>query len=223
MVGCLMRRLIVEVPVDDVIKRGSQSPMRMIDSAEVVQVFKQRRGEFEGIVKVSFNARHPPKLEDLFPGVEAEAQLLNRDEATGERTYFVKLRVAKPRRQVFSLGEVSGGYVATPFEIRNGMLRINFVGSASEVKKFMKVIDKMWPHYKVASLMDASFALDSPLGALTEKQRRVLMTAFNLGYYDMPRKVDSEELARRLNIRASALVAHRRKAERRILAKIING
>jgi hypothetical protein len=218
-----MRRLVVELPVEDVIGKGSHSPMAMIDSAEVVQIFKQRRGEFEGIVKVSFKTHPPPKLKDLFPGVEAEATLLNENDATGERAYFVKVRVANPKRQVFSLGEVSGGYVATPFEIRGGMIRLNFIGSALEVKRFMKVIDKKWPHYKVASLTDASFSLDSPLGALTEKQRRVLVTAFNLGYYDMPRKVDGEELARRLNLGASALVAHRRKAERRILAKIING
>ena len=218
-----MRRLIVELPIEDVIGKGSHSPLTMIDSAEVVQIFKQRKGEFEGILKVSFKTDNPPKLKDLFPGVGVEAQLLNDNDTTGELTYFVKVRIANPGRQVFSLGEVSGGYVATPFEISGGMIRLNFIGSGPEVKRFMKVIDKKWPHYKVASLTNASFSLNSPLGVLTEKQRRVLVTAFNLGYYDMPRKVDSEEIARRLNIRASALVAHRRKAERRIIAKIIKG
>lgn len=217
-----MRRLVIEVPREDILGKGSESRISTVESGQIVQIFKQRRGEFEGIVKVKFKG-DPLGLEEVFPGVEVEAQLLNEDGASGERTYFVKLRVANPKRRLFTLGEVSGGYVVTPFEMRDGRLRLNFIGSAVEVKRFLKLIDKMWPHCKVVSLMDARFSLDSPLGTLTEKQRRVLLTAFNLGYYDMPRKVDTEELAERLKIRGSALVAHRRKAERRILAKIING
>jgi predicted DNA binding protein len=49
----------------------------------------------------------------------------------------------------------------------------------------------------------------------------VIMSAFNLGYYDVPRRVSSEELAKRLNMREPTLVLHRRKAERRLLASLI--
>ena len=61
-----------------------------------------------------------------------------------------------------------------------------------------------------------------PLVHLTDKQRRVIVSVFNLGYYDIPRRIGSRELARRLNIRSPTLVMHRRKAERQILSAIIN-
>ena len=217
-----MRRLIVEIPVEDFTGKDPNSPFRGIERAEIVHLFKQSRGEFEAIVKLAFKEPRA-KIEDLFPGIEGEAQLLNEDTKSGVRTYFVKLRVQHPTRRVFTLGEVSGGYVSLPFEIREGKVRMGFIGSSLEVKRFTKMIDKMWSHNRVVSLMDASFTPDSPLGSLTEKQRRVLLTAFNLGYYDVPRRIDSRELARRLNIRGSALIAHRRKAEHRVLAKLING
>jgi predicted DNA binding protein len=59
------------------------------------------------------------------------------------------------------------------------------------------------------------------LNALTEKQRRVLTTAYRLGYYNLPREIDSERLAKRLNLKRSTLVVHRRKAELRILANLL--
>ena len=70
-------------------------------------------------------------------------------------------------------------------------------------------------------LTEAKFSLDSPLSVLTEKQKNVLITAYKLGYYDVPRKISSEQLSKKLNLHSSAFVAHRRKAEKRLLAQII--
>jgi len=216
-----MRRLVIEIPIEEMID-DPDSPLRSIETSEIVQMFKQSRGEFEGIVRVAF--RDPKiKIEDAFPGVDGEYQLLNADIKSGLSTYFVRFKARKPTRRVFTLGEVSGGYVSLPFEVRDGKVRMNFIGSPLEVKRFTKLVDESWPGNKVVSLTDARFAPESPLGCLTEKQRRVLLTAFNLGYYDLPRRIGSRELAERLNIRGSALIAHRRKAEHRVLAKIING
>ena len=217
-----MRRLVIELPVEEITGGNLNSPLRTIESAEIVQMLKQSRGIFEAIVRVTL--KDPgAKIEDSFPGVEGEYQLLSEDGKSGIRTYFVRVTARHPARRVFTLGEVSGGYVSLPFEIRDGKVRMNFVGSSQEVKKFTKLIGKSWPSYRIISLTDARFSLDSPMTCLTEKQRRVLLAAFNLGYYDSPRRISSRELAARLNIHGSALIAHRRKAERRILAKIING
>jgi predicted DNA binding protein len=57
---------------------------------------------------------------------------------------------------------------------------------------------------------------------LTEKQRTVLSSAFDNGYYDMPRRIDSKELAEKLDLRSSTFIEHRRKAERRLLASVLS-
>jgi predicted DNA binding protein len=49
----------------------------------------------------------------------------------------------------------------------------------------------------------------------------VLTSAFEQGYYETPRRISSQELAKRLNLKSSTLVEHRRKAEQRLLARII--
>jgi predicted DNA binding protein len=50
-------------------------------------------------------------------------------------------------------------------------------------------------------------------GPLTEKQRRVLTTAYRLGSCDLLRRISSEPLPEELNLHKLALAAHRRKAD----------
>jgi predicted DNA binding protein len=63
--------------------------------------------------------------------------------------------------------------------------------------------------YKVVQLTDASLSPSSPLSRLAEKQRRVLNTCYNLGYYDVPRKISSQQLAAKLKISSSDFIKHR--------------
>jgi predicted DNA binding protein len=77
--------------------------------------------------------------------------------------------------------------------------------------------------FKVLSLTNARSASESTLNVLTEKQCTVLTNAYKLGYYDLPRRIDSEQLARRLNLSRATLVVHCRKAEKRVLAEIMEG
>jgi hypothetical protein len=71
------------------------------------------------------------------------------------------------------------------------------------------------------SVTDARFSSSSLLSKLTKMQQKVILSAFELGYYDLLRKVDSRELAKRLNIAEPTLVVHRRKAERTLLSEIL--
>ncbi len=76
--------------------------------------------------------------------------------------------------------------------------------------------------YKILSQTDAKFAAESPLSKLTDKQRTILLSAYNLGYYDIPRRFDSEHLAQKLNLGKSTVAEHLRKAEQRLIAEAIS-
>jgi predicted DNA binding protein len=51
----------------------------------------------------------------------------------------------------------------------------------------------------------------------------MLLTAFALGYYDVPRRISSDDLSRHLDVDKSTIVEHLRKAERKIIASIVAG
>ena len=61
------------------------------------------------------------------------------------------------------------------------------------------------------------------LAVLTDKQREVMVAAFQNGYYDFPKKISSKRLCRKVGISKPTLLQHMRKAECRIFREIIMG
>jgi predicted DNA binding protein len=86
----------------------------------------------------------------------------------------------------------------------------------------MEKIDALGIHYRVVLLADANFSPTSPLSQLTEKQQEVLLAAYKWGYYDIPRKITSQELAKKLGLVNSTVVEHLRKAEQRLIKQTLD-
>jgi predicted DNA binding protein len=213
-----MRRLVLESTTEELGRlMGAESSLRKIELFEVVSFLREEPDEVAMICRVKFKGG-ATKLEDVLLDDSTVAQHLE-EEKGGAHIYFLRRKYGSegPTPKMF----VTGGYLTLPFEIRDGRIRATFLGNVNEVKRFRKIVDETGMRYKVISLGDARFSLTSPLANLTEKQRKVLIAAFNLGYYDLPKRISSNELGRRLGMRSSTLVVHRIKAERRILAQVL--
>ena len=131
-------------------------------------------------------------------------------------TYFI--RVLRPGRDLTA----EEGYVSLTYEMRGGKVKITFLGSMKQVRDFIKRFEDAGIRYRVVSLTDAKFPPHSPLSRLTEKQRKVLITAYKLGYYDVPKKIRLVQLAERLDLAYSTVDVQLRRAERRLLNHIMN-
>lgn len=225
-----MRRLVIEIPLEDTIKlerEESLSLLRKIRSVEVLHFLRHDPKEFAVITKVELTDQQT-RIKDVMNGVlrahgdnkSTEIQLLERDKNGITYMFFLKGKVHQSPFY-FDL-KSQGGYFTTPFELKDGNLRLTFLGNSKETKELLKSLNRSRIRHRVIMLTDAKFSPHSPLSVLTEKQRRVLITAYCLGYYDRPRKISSEELARKLNLVSSTFVAHRQKAERRLLSAILD-
>lgn len=214
-----MRRLILEVSEKELSKVGIEiPPFQKIKSLELLHLLRQDQEEFAAIWRVEFKDASS-KIEDLLAdGFLVEVQLLEKEK---NGTYTVFMRGGPILSSVLSSVGVSAGYLFPPLGIRDGKLKISFLGSSRQVGDFLEKINAKGIRFKVVLLSDASFSPDSPLNRLTEKQREVLITAYKLGYYDIPRRINSDQLAEKLGIVNSTLVEHLRKAERRLLAQVL--
>lgn len=192
---------------------------RAIDTFEIVHILKQDQNEMAMIARIRMKDKKTT-IEDLFGDEITEYQLLERDRY-GIETYFFKSRQQRNQDDLDSILGF-GGYLTEPFIVRDGKATITFLGSSIQLRKIMNVFQSYNLPYKILALTDAKFSYDSPLSNLTEKQRKVIISAFNSGYYEIPRRISSEELADQLDIRAPTLVMHRRRAEQKVLEKIIN-
>jgi predicted DNA binding protein len=213
-----MRWLVMEADVSEFVRLSGDESIEKIRSLEVLNIIKQDLKEFVIICSVEFRDTKT-KLDDVFNEPESELQVLDHDKEGKYTVLFTSKAQADPRALEFW---AAGGYLLTPLEIKNGKVKMTFMGSAKQVRVLPAMLKSAGVHYKVIQLTDANFSPMSPLSRLTEKQRKVLTTAYNLGYYDLPRRISSEQLAGKLKIGSSDLIKHQRKAERRLITAVLS-
>lgn len=92
-------------------------------------------------------------------------------------------------------------------------MKAQLIGKETEIKKFLQYTNRWSNTYKILGLTSVDTKPESPLSKLTLKQRQALLTAYALGYYDVPRRISSEQLSDHLNADKSTVVEHLRKAE----------
>ncbi len=197
--------------------------LQKIKSFEILHVLRSDQDEFAVILKVeikdaSFN------IEDLFGnkemahGAKVELHILEK-ETEGTCIYFMRGKPPQPSPETGS--KKLSIYPFMPLSIRDGKVRLTLLGDNNQVKEALEFFEKAG-NFKVISLMDAKFLPSSPVSRLTEKQREAIILAFKLGYFDTPRKISSEQLAMKLGLANSTLAVHLRRAERRLLAEMLN-
>ena len=103
-------------------------------------------------------------------------------------------------------------------------MKVELVGKEDEISKFLQYTDKLSNNtFKILGLTSIDTKGESLLSKLTSRQRQILLTGYALGYYDVPRRISSDDLSRHLNIDKSTVVEHLRKAERKLIGSIIAG
>ena len=103
-------------------------------------------------------------------------------------------------------------------------MKVELIGKENEIKKLLHYTNKWGDNsFKILGLTSIDTKGESLLSKLTPRQRQMLLTAYALGYYDVPRKISSDDLSRHLNVDKSTIVEHLRKAERKLMGGIIAG
>jgi DNA-binding CsgD family transcriptional regulator len=103
-------------------------------------------------------------------------------------------------------------------------MKVELVGKENEISKFLQYTDKLSNNsFKILGLTSIDTKGESLLSKLTSRQRQILLTGYALGYYDVPRRISSDDLSRHLDVDKSTIVEHLRKAERKLIGSIIAG
>ena len=136
-------------------------------------------------------------------------------------TCLVRIEYKGNRLKILKLFDVDVIF-ELPFILSEEKIVFAFVGDNENIKKLLDNIG-MWGVVKNVSFQSVTFSEYNILSCLTEKQKEVITTAKKSGYYEVPRKISTEELAKKLNISTSTTTEHLRKAENRIISCILSG
>lgn len=140
-------------------------------------------------------------------------------ERIDERSCYVYVRdeTTDPLQEVFRPITSGGLIIVPPIEYdRDGTVLISMFGPDDEVQNAIDAIAVPVDVTieSVGGLAGTTAAIET---RLTDRQREVLKTAVELGYYDVPRTVSQEDVAAELNRAPSTVAEHLRKSESRVL------
>jgi hypothetical protein len=214
-----MRRLILEVTEKELLKIGLElPPFRPVKSLELLYFLRQDQKEFAAISQVEFKDPTTTVDQLLEGGYLSEAQVLERQK---NGAYIIFLRSGPSLSSALEMIGIESGYLFPPLGIGDGKIKFSYLGSEQQIKAFLEGIDSVGVKYKILLLSDLNFSPISPLNHLTEKQRDVLIMAYRMGYYEVPRTTSSKEIAKKLGLVDATVVEHLRKAEQRLIRQII--
>ncbi len=213
-----MRRLVIELPIRQFGIDDLNRTLDRIKSYTVLHRLKQDQSGYTAISRIEL--KNPSRNLERLAGRTGITEI--RSIYRESNSVHVALVTFKPMGWMAKAYRFPDVYPMGPLEIRDEKVKVGFVGQSAQISRLLEEMERTKLRYKILSLTDAKFAAESSLSKLTDKQRSILMSAYNLGYYDIPRRFDSEQLAKKLNLSKSTVAEHLRKAEHRLIAEAIS-
>ena len=94
-----------------------------------------------------------------------------------------------------------------------------FAEKPTDIKKLLDELEQIG-ETKIFSIKNSAVSKQS--FGLTPKQRHALVSAISMGYYEWPKKANLEELAAKLGVKRRTLQENLRKAESKLLPKLLD-
>ena len=137
------------------------------------------------------------------------------------RTYTALLRQENPGILEELLEELGAGVTpTTPTVIGRERATLSFLADAPAEKRVVQLLGSLGIRFELKSR--GSFRTGTAMGAdLTARQREVLSLAWNLGYFDIPARVDLRKVAELTGLSRNTVSQHLRRALRHILQESV--
>lgn len=108
-----------------------------------------------------------------------------------------------------------------PIIFEGSACQFSMVGSSDELFNIINSAKEHGWGFEVLSVQKYDPHISSIFGALTEKQKEILLFAYNSGYFDHPRKINAGDLAGKMGLHKTTMLEHLHKAEKRLIGHIV--
>ncbi len=215
-----MRKVTVVLIPNSETKKIKEGILNKIKSLEALQILKT---DFDKGVRLGIGIC---TMEDGFLLDELKnsdrVEILDVIKAEANRyTCFIKVKV--PKEYVALMKSLDLDLIwDTPTIITHDKLVISVIGDRDSLKRFLDAIRAVGKIENI-SYSQTAFMNYNILSCLTDRQREIILEAKRSGYYEYPRRINGDQLARKIGISKAATIEHLRKAEERIMLNILKG
>ena len=215
-----MRKMVIRFTPAPFFQEMVDRLYRNVESYTLLELIKIdfEHGLKAGVIEVTM--REGFTIEDL--ELPAPAELISILRQDG-RSYTAIVKVTAPSGMLELFRRFDLDLIwDTPMEMSQGRVVLSVIGEENDLKRVLEIWGDIGRVEEV-TFQRPSFHPDDVLDALTRRQREILIAAKRYGYYDYPRRVNAEELARRVGVSKATLIEHLRKAEGRLVATLLAG
>jgi PAS domain S-box-containing protein len=174
------------------------------------------------IVYCTVGGVEPEAFVDAVGEIEAVESVTPIAGVTGDPRFEVRMA----GETVASVIAAAGGRIRSTDAVDGGVRIVAEVAPGTDVRRVVEAVRAAYPDLELASrgTVEREDGVDPTPGAageeLTDRQRRVLETAFQAGYFDRPRGSTGEEVAESLGVSASTFHEHLRVGERKLFSAL---
>ena len=223
-----MRKLIVKIKLNNKIKEIFDYLLDKIESLELLELLRIDFEEGVKLVLVSYTLKEGYTIDDIdFPSYIENINLIKK-----EGNKYICLTKATFLQKITQMYQLDYNSLSekfkmdviwdTPTVFTKEEMTVSLIGDEENLKKFLKAM-KFVGEIRKVSYKKPIFNDYTVLNCLTDKQREILIKAKNNGYYNYPRKINSEKLSEIIGLSKPTVVQHLRKAEIRLITNLLAG
>jgi len=216
-----MRKITLEIEFNAAARKAQGAAFKHIESYRVLEVLKIDYGEGIYVDLIECILKQDVSIHDLESIGNMEMMSVVKSEGN-RHVCLVKGRESKEDAASLKKADFNLIYT-TPSMMSEERAIVSFIGSERDLSTFVKLTKANVGRVTSLSLKNAVYGRKDVLSALTDKQKEVLMAAHGNGYYDIPRRISSERLSKKIGLSKPTLMEHLRKAERRMVGAILEG
>jgi predicted DNA binding protein len=216
-----MRKLTIEMEPDEMFTEVMKKEFLKIESYEILEALKINYEEGICVDLIEVTTRPGFTIEDV-KSID-KMEIINVIKSSGNKhTCLAKYFETEENMETFQETDLDL-IQSTPTILAQDKITVTMIGETENLNRFIEMLKRNGAKILKMNITKAAYQKHNLLNVLTEKQRSILITAHKYGYYDYPKRINSQQLAQKVDVGKATLVQHLRKAEGRLMGEILAG
>ena len=216
-----MRKLTIEMEPDETFQEYMKDAFQKIESYEILEALKINYEDGICVDLIEVTTRPGISIEDV-KNID-RMEIISIIRSDGEKhTCLGKYFETEENMGLFRETDLDL-IQSSPTIIARDKITATMIGENENLNKFVDMLKRNGMKILKLNITKAAYQKHDILNVLTDKQRDILIAAHRYGYYDYPKKINSQKLSEKVSLGKATLVQHLRKAEGRLLAEILSG
>lgn len=212
-----LKKIVLKIPLD----LQYNDFFDLFEKYELLKIHRHADDQISVTQKVTFkdNNMHPKMLEGKHYGM-SYIEVMEEIRGKNEFIFFSKLNLPKETKAFLDKLDL---IIDPPIILDQDRLLVNVIIDTKNLDKFFDSLNSYYDgKLEILSISHIQPTYENLFLKLTDRQKEVIYYAIQHGYFEIPRRINSSEIAKHFKITRSAFYDHLRKIERLIYHSIFN-